>query len=84
MQKYQLYIDGEWVDAKVDDWIEVENPATKEVYAKVPRSREQDTRRAISGAKKAFPKWKDTAIEDRIAYMEKLYEYIKEHEEDIA
>ena len=84
MQKYQLYIDGEQVDAKVDDWIEVENPATKEVYAKVPRSREEDTRRAISGANKAFPKWKDTAIEDRIAYMEKLYEYIKEHEEDIA
>lgn len=84
MQKYQLYINGQWIDSTEDRWIEVEDPATKEVYAKVPRSTEADTRLAINAAKKAFPNWKDTPIDDRILYMEKLYAYIKEHEEDIA
>ena len=36
MEIRKLYINGEWVDSVHDEWIEIENPATHEIIAKVP------------------------------------------------
>ena len=54
MKKYSLYRDGDWVEPSIDDYIEVENPATKEIIAQVPAAQELDVKLAIRGAKKAF------------------------------
>ena len=42
MEIRKLYINGEWVDSVHDEWIEIENPATHEMFAKVPRGNEKD------------------------------------------
>ena len=34
MKNYELYIDGQYTPSTSDDWISVENPATKEEIAK--------------------------------------------------
>lgn len=56
-ERYRHYIGGEWVDSTVKAWIDVENPATEEVIASVPRGGEDDADRAISAAYAAQPEW---------------------------
>ena len=34
--RYRHFINGEWVDSTVKEWLEVENPATEEVIASIP------------------------------------------------
>ena len=36
--RYRHYINGEWVDSTVKEWIDVENPATQAVIASVRRA----------------------------------------------
>jgi aldehyde dehydrogenase (NAD+) len=49
-----LYIDGKWVDGSSDEDLEVVNPATEDVIAKVPQASIHDVDRAIEAARRAF------------------------------
>ena len=42
----KLYIDGQWIPGASGQFIEVENPATGEMFAKVPRGNAEDVDRA--------------------------------------
>ena len=84
MDKFDLYRDGDWVKPSVDDYIEVENPATKEIIGEVPAAQETDVELAIKGAKKAFPEWKELEMEKRIEYLEKMHDYLVKNKEEIA
>ena len=53
--RYRHYINGEWVDSTVKEWIEVENPATGAVIASVPRGSSDDADRAVVAAYQAQP-----------------------------
>ena len=46
----KIYINGQWVKPNSEKWIEVINPATKEVIERVVRSNEKDTNLAIKAA----------------------------------
>lgn len=83
LKKYDLYLNGQWVKSKGDDWIEVENPATKEIFAYVPASTEEDVNIAVEGANKALKTWRTTDINERIAIVEKMIDYFIEHKEEI-
>jgi acyl-CoA reductase-like NAD-dependent aldehyde dehydrogenase len=48
-------IGGEWVPARSGETLPVENPATGEVLAHVPRSRDEDVADAVAAAADAFP-----------------------------
>jgi acyl-CoA reductase-like NAD-dependent aldehyde dehydrogenase len=52
-------IGGEWVPARSGETLPVENPATGEVLAHVPRSRDEDVADAVAAAADAFPAWRD-------------------------
>jgi Aldehyde dehydrogenase family len=52
-------IGGEFVGARGGETIAVENPATGEVLAHVPRSRSDDVADAVTAASEAFPAWRD-------------------------
>ena len=58
------YINGEWVDAKGKDILDVPNPATGELLAKVPISSKEDVELAVSAANEAFKAW---IVESEIA-----------------
>ena len=51
---YALYIDGKWVDSASRRWIDVMNPATQEIIARVPECRRRRRRRAVRAARRAF------------------------------
>lgn len=84
MKTYDLFIDGSYVKSSGDDWIIVENPATREEIAKVPSANEEDVNLAVMGAKKALSIWKETNIEDRIFKVEKMIEYFEHKADEIA
>jgi aldehyde dehydrogenase (NAD+) len=50
----RLYIDGKWVDASSDEELEVINPATEEVFGRVPQAAVADVDRAVAAARTAF------------------------------
>jgi len=48
------YINGEWVDSK-GEILDVVNPATCQVIARVPVSTKEEINAAVEAAKAAFP-----------------------------
>ncbi|HET7728230.1 MAG TPA: gamma-aminobutyraldehyde dehydrogenase [Candidatus Limnocylindrales bacterium] len=65
VKTYQQLINGEFVDAASGETIEVENPATGEVIARVPASGAEDVDRAVNAAARAFETWRHTTPQDR-------------------
>jgi betaine-aldehyde dehydrogenase len=53
-----MWIAHEFVDALSRETMNVENPATEEVIATVPRGRAEDVARAVAAARKAQPAWR--------------------------
>lgn len=72
MELKKLYIDGQWVEPLSGQYIDVQNPATKAVFATVAAAGEQDVAAAASAAAKAFPDWSARPLEERIDFMRKL------------
>jgi len=65
----QNYIDGEWVDSKSSRWLDVHNPATDEVIARVPLSSANEVHAAVKAAKDAFQDWRETTPFTRSRYL---------------
>lgn len=84
MNTYSLFINGNWVDNDFDDYIEVENPGTKEIIGKVPAAKEKDVNEAVESAVKAFPTWKNLEVEERVKYVQGMLDYFKENVDEIA
>lgn len=84
MDMKKLYINGEWVKGESDLFIEVENPATHEIIAKVPRGNEKDVNKAVGAAKKAFAEWQSTSLEVRVNLMKKVLEGLKSRREELV
>ena len=85
MQVYEkLYIDGKWVKPNSSTSIEVTNPTNEQVIGKIPAGNTSDVDLAISAAKKAFPIWSKSSIEERINILNLLSNEIKESTEELA
>jgi acyl-CoA reductase-like NAD-dependent aldehyde dehydrogenase len=84
IQDYQLYINGEWKKSKSDDWIEVQNPATEEVIARVPKGTKEDAKDALDAASDAQPAWEDLSPLQRSEYLFKIADLITEDRERLA
>lgn len=83
MDYTKLYINGEWIPGASGDFIEVENPATLEKFAKVPAGNGVDVDKAAKAAHAAFPAWSATPLSDRITLMEKFLSIFKSQEDDL-
>lgn len=84
MEVLKNYINGKWVESSSEDLLNVENPATTEVIAKVPISTNEEINEAVESAKKAFKTWKDTPPTKRVSYLFKLKELMEEHQDELA
>lgn len=51
----KIFIDGQWVEASGDGITHLVNPATEEVFAKVPMSMPEDVDKAVRAARTALP-----------------------------
>ncbi|MBF93015.1 MAG: aldehyde dehydrogenase family protein [Euryarchaeota archaeon] len=80
----KLYIDGKWVETLGGGSITVINPATEEVFGKVPIGTAEDVDSAVFAAKKAFPEWSNTTIEERSEILNDISSAIKDRGEELA
>jgi malonate-semialdehyde dehydrogenase (acetylating)/methylmalonate-semialdehyde dehydrogenase len=83
-QLIKNYIDGEWVESKSKEILDVRNPATAEVIARVPLSTTDEVASAIQAAKAAFQGWRETTPYTRARYMFELKNLMEERFEDLA
>ena len=86
MEKYRLYIGGEWVDPDSNDWFESYNPYTGKPWALIPRGTAADVDRAVDAAFDAFAKgpWGTMHPSARGQLMHRLGDLIAEHAEQLA
>jgi malonate-semialdehyde dehydrogenase (acetylating) / methylmalonate-semialdehyde dehydrogenase len=78
------FINGQWVESSGTETLEVPNPATGEVLARVPISTKEDVDRAVQAAKKAFETWKNTPVPKRARIMFTFHHLLNEHHEELA
>ncbi|MFQ5877596.1 MAG: CoA-acylating methylmalonate-semialdehyde dehydrogenase [Acidobacteriota bacterium] len=78
------YVNGEWYEPRERDWLEVENPSTGEVIARVPMSDREDVGAAVAAARAAFPGWAATPVDRRVAPLFKLRGLVRENHERIS
>lgn len=79
MQRYQLFIDGQWVDPASGAWFETAEPYSGQAWAEIPRGGEADVERAVQAAHHAFeaPEWGGLTPTRRGALLRKLAELIE-------
>jgi malonate-semialdehyde dehydrogenase (acetylating)/methylmalonate-semialdehyde dehydrogenase len=77
------YIGGEWIESE-GDIIDVVNPATCKVIAKVPISTKEEINAAIEAAKEAFPEWRRTPPLTRARCLFRLKELMEQRFEELS
>lgn len=78
MTTYLNYIDGEFISHN-GDFIEVLNPATKEVISKVASASLEDAKRAIEAAKKAQKSWETKPAIERANRLREIASLIRKN-----
>lgn len=78
------YIGGQWRPSSASEYLDVFNPATKELLGKVPLSPANEVDEAAQAAAEAFPGWRSTPAPDRIQYLFKLKNLLEENFEDLS
>jgi aminomuconate-semialdehyde/2-hydroxymuconate-6-semialdehyde dehydrogenase len=76
MEIIQNYINGQLQAPLAGDYIDNYEPATGQVYGKIPRSQADDVDAAVKAADAAFPAWSALSIQERSAYLRKISEAI--------
>jgi aldehyde dehydrogenase (NAD+) len=70
------YIDGTFVESHGRQVMDIIKPTNGQVIARVTLGDEEDTRRAIAAAKRAFADFGRTTKEERLRYMRQLHEAV--------
>ena len=82
--KDKCYINGEWINSNSKEIINVNNPSTLKIIAKVPKCGKDETNFAIKKADEAFHSWKKLPAIERSSFLRKWYNLIEKNQEDLA
>ncbi|WP_011296019.1 NAD-dependent succinate-semialdehyde dehydrogenase [Cupriavidus necator] len=77
-------IDGQWVGADSGATIEVTDPATGEIVAKVPDLRAAETERAIAAAERAQKGWARKTGKERAIILRRWFDLMIANTDDLA
>jgi len=84
-RRYQLFIDGQFVDAESGKTFKSPNPATGETFAEVAEADKADIDKAVAAARKAFEgKWSKISARERGRMIYKLSLLIEAHAAELA
>jgi malonate-semialdehyde dehydrogenase (acetylating)/methylmalonate-semialdehyde dehydrogenase len=84
VQVLKNYVNGEWVESKSTQTLDVVNPATTEVLGRVPLSTRADVEEAIRYAAEAYEEWRETPPLTRARYMFTLKSLMEDHFEEVS
>jgi aldehyde dehydrogenase (NAD+) len=78
------YIDGAFVESHGREVMDIINPAIGKVLARVTLGDEEDARRAIAAAKRAFVSFGHTTKEERMKILRRLHEAVSARIDDLS
>jgi betaine-aldehyde dehydrogenase len=86
MKTYQLYVNGEFVAPSSSASLDVIDPSTCEVIARVPDAGRADVDRAVAAARRAFDHgpWKRVTAQDRGRILFKLAGIVRDRADELA
>jgi betaine-aldehyde dehydrogenase len=84
-RRYQLFIDGQWVDAESGKTFATPNPSTGQTLAEVAEADKADVDKAVAAARRAFEgKWGRMSARDRGRLLYKLSQLIESKSQELA
>ena len=81
---HQHYINGAFVEAHNDSWIEVINPATETLLSRVPQGSKQQAAAAIAAAEAAQPGWEALPAVARGDWLHRIATAIRQREPELS
>jgi len=78
------YIGGNLIGPLSGNFIDNFNPATGDVVRQIPDSNEKDINIAVEAAKKAFPAWSVSPVEQRFRILNRIADLIEENLDELA
>ena len=85
IQKFKMYINGEWVNSSSGKEIKTLNPETNEVWATVPEANEEDVDKAVHAAQKAFDgSWSKLHPKERAKFLRNLGDQLRKNAEHLG
>lgn len=78
------FVNGQWVDSTATEYLDVPNPATGEVLARVPVSTKEDVEQAVQAASLAFVNWRKVPVPKRARILFKYHQLLSENHEELA
>ena len=78
------YVGGEWIAPGTDRLLDVFNPATQDVLARVPLSTAGDLETAVQAAREAFPAWRSRSTIERARWLFSLRERMTAEADELA
>ncbi|GAG45434.1 unnamed protein product, partial [marine sediment metagenome] len=84
IRELKNYVGGQWIEPENHGSLDVENPNTGKLIARVPLSTAGETDRAIAAGAAAFPGWSATPVARRCELLFRLAELIRRNEEELT
>ncbi|MGB2850963.1 MAG: CoA-acylating methylmalonate-semialdehyde dehydrogenase [Solirubrobacterales bacterium] len=78
------YIGGKWTPVDASNELDVTNPASGELLARVPLSNATDLDAAVKAARAALPAWRDVSVIQRARHLFALREGLEARREEMA
>ena len=78
------FVNGQWVHSTATEYLDVPNPATGEVLARVPVSTKEDVEQAVQAAKLAFETWRKVPVPKRARILFKYHQLLSDNHEELA
>uniref|UniRef100_A0A673AY90 Methylmalonate-semialdehyde/malonate-semialdehyde dehydrogenase [acylating], mitochondrial n=1 Tax=Sphaeramia orbicularis TaxID=375764 RepID=A0A673AY90_9TELE len=75
----KLFIDGKFVESKSSEWLDIHNPATNEVIARVPKATQEEMSAAADSCSRAFHSWSEMSILARQQIFLRYQQLIKDN-----
>ncbi|MGZ6793599.1 MAG: aldehyde dehydrogenase family protein [Mycobacteriales bacterium] len=79
-----LYVDGAWVPSAGTGTIDVVNPATEQVIARVADGVAADVDKAVAAAQAAFPAWSALSPKERADHLQAAADALAARTDDVA
>lgn len=81
MRIYDLFVNGRWIQPETTSWIENVNPATGEVFCRVPQAGPKEVEDALAGAYEARKRWGKTLAKEREKILLRAADYMEANAE---
>ncbi|MCZ4352510.1 aldehyde dehydrogenase [Roseovarius aestuarii] len=86
IQTYQMLIDGQWVDASDGGMFDSVNPASGQVWARIPEATAEDVNRAVQAAHRSFSEgaWAGMMPSERGKCLRRLADLLVDKSEELG